>query len=86
MMEKKRCAVRSQLRHKECSSFNAVVRLLSRVRLWDPMDCNLNEATAFVKLKSNQHVELCVCKTLNISMSFLGDISLEIPFQWLNKN
>ena len=27
-----------------------------------------------------------VCKTLNISMSFLGDISLEIPFQWLNKN
>lgn len=27
-----------------------------------------------------------VCKTLSVSMSLLGDVSLEIPFQWLNKN
>ena len=44
----------------KCGSFNADVRSLSCIRLCDPVDCSLSEATAFVKLKSKQHVEPCV--------------------------
>ena len=81
---KTRCAVWSQLRHKERSSFNAVVRSLSPTLRTHGRQ--LKRGNCICKVKNQTDMLNRVCKTLSISMSFLGDVSLEIPFQWLNKN